>query len=331
MRSDPARPAIWLLILVLFSGRWAFGSGETTGEQPEGDRESVLSSRENIELPRFGQISERPLLDRYANEEEYERARNDARYTFERLTYRSGELEVVAFLYLPVAVEDRQPTIVFNRGSYVRNDAAPEYLTTFHRLAESGFVVLAPMYRGSEGAAGQDEMGGADLQDLMRIAALARELPSVDAESLYLLGESRGGMMVLQAIREGFPALAAAVYGSPTDFFRLFADDPQQYEGIADQIWPDWRTNTDEILRRRSAVRWAEELNVPLLIMHGGSDRSMPVTQSLALAERLQQFGQDYELHVFGYEDHVISGRAAERDALAVAWYERHAGNQDGQ
>ena len=51
----------------------------------------------------------------------------------------------------------------------------------------------------------------------------------------------------------------------------------------------------------------------------------MPVTQSLTLADRLQALGKTYELHIFGYENHVISGRAAERDALAIAWYQKHA------
>ena len=93
------------------------------------------------------------------------------------------------------------------------------FLFLFTDLQIAGFSVLAPMYRGSEGAEGQDEMGGADLQcTLMRVVALADELPSVDAQDLYLLGESRGGMMVLQAIRDGFPARAAAIYGRSDGF-----------------------------------------------------------------------------------------------------------------
>jgi len=151
------------------------------------------------------------------------------------------------------------------------------------------------------------------------------ELPSVDASRLFLLGESRGGMMVLQAIRDGYPALAAATYGSPTDFFRLLEIYPDQYEGFADQLWPDWRTNTDEVLGRRSAIRWADRIEIPVLIMHGGNDQSMPVTQSLALAGRLQELGKVYELHVFGYENHMISGKAVRRDALVSAWFERHS------
>ena len=289
------------------------------------EHEAVLIGREIIQLPAFEEIVDRPLIHLYAPEDDYVRSRADDRFTFERLTYLSDGLEVAALLYRPINYDDPLPTIVFNRGSYVRNDVAPEYLVSFRRLAESGYSILAPMYRGSDGGEGRDEMGGDDLNDLMTVAALAGELPSVDSTRLFLLGESRGGMMVLQAIREGFPAHAAAVYGSPTDFYHLLDRYPVQYEAIADQLWPDWRTDTDEVLGRRSAVKWARKIDIPILIMHGGNDQSMPVTQSLALADRLQELNKTYELHIFGYENHVISGRASDRDALAAAWFEKHA------
>ena len=325
MRFVPVKSAISLLQPAILIILVAFGSGLQAQGFESNNRSEALVSRETVDLPRFQEISERPLIHLYANEDDYRKARIDGKFTLERLTYLSDGLEVVSYLYRPTHITGPRSTIVFNRGSYIRNDAAPEYLTTFHRLAESGYVVLAPMYRGSEGAEGQDEMGGADLNDLMRVVELVDELPSVDAQRLFLLGESRGGMMVLQAIREGFPAHAAAIYGSPTDFHRLFDKYPDRYEGVADRLWPHWRTNTDQILGRRSAVEWAKSIDTPILIMHGGNDESMPVTQSLALADRLQEFGKTYELHIFGYENHVISGRAIERDALAIAWYKKHA------
>jgi dipeptidyl aminopeptidase/acylaminoacyl peptidase len=285
---------------------------------------NVLISRAMIELPSFEEIKDRPLIHLYAPEDDYTRARTDSGFVYERITYSSDGLEVVALLYRSKNDNGPLPTIIFNRGSYLRNGTAAEYLVSFNRLAQAGYAVLAPMYRGSEGAEGEDEMGGDDLNDLMRVAALAEELPTVDASKLFLLGESRGGMMVLQAIRDGFPARAAAIYGSPTDFFSLFDEYPDQYEGIADQLWPDWRTNRLNILGRRSAIIWAEKIDMPVLIMHGGNDQSMPVTQSLSLARRLSELDKVFELHVFGYENHVISGRAGERDALAIAWYEKH-------
>ena len=323
-RTDLLMPVV--LLLVGHAG-CTDSNTETSLEQSAMDRESILRNRIAIDLPPYSEISENPLIHLYAPEADYGRARADSKYVMERLVYSSDGLEVVAFLYRPKESKNAQPTIVFNRGSYVRQDAAPEHLVSFHRLAEAGYSILAPMYRGSEGAAGQDQMGGEDVNDLMRVVALADELASVDGSRLYLYGESRGGMMVLQAIREGFPARAAAVFGAPTDFHRLINEEPERYEAVADQLWPEWRAKPEEILGRRSAVTWAERINTPLLIMHGGNDQSMPVNQSLALAGRLQELGKVYEMHIFGYENHRISGRACARDAQAVEWFERHSAN----
>ena len=323
-RTDLLMPVV--LLLVGHAG-CTDSNTETSLEQSAMDRESIPRNRIAIDLPPYSEISENPLIHLYAPEADYGRARADSKYVMERLVYSSDGLEVVAFLYRPKESKNAQPTIVFNRGSYVRQDAAPEHLVSFHRLAEAGYSILAPMYRGSEGAAGQDQMGGEDVNDLMRVAALADELASVDGSKLYLYGESRGGMMVLQAIREGFPARAAAVFGAPTDFHRLINEEPERYEAVADQLWPEWRAKPEEILGRRSAVTWAERINTPLLIMHGGNDQSMPVNQSLALAGRLQELGKVYEMHIFGYENHRISGRALARDAQAVEWFERHSAN----
>ena len=33
----------------------------------------------------------------------------------------------------------------------------------------------------------------------------------------------------------------------PTDFYSLLSSYPDRYEGMADQLWPDWRTNTDQM------------------------------------------------------------------------------------
>ncbi len=324
-----SRTVLLIPIVLLYVGHAGCteSNTETSQEQPKIDREHILISREAIDLPPFSEISEKPLIHLYAPESDYRRARADSNFVMERLVYSSDGLEVVAFLYRLKESNSAQPTIVFNRGSYVRQDAAPEHLVSFHRLAEAGYSILAPMYRGSEGAAGQDQMGGEDVNDLMRVVALADELASVDGSRLYLFGESRGGMMVLQAIREGFPARAAAIFGAPTDFHRLIDEHPERYEAVADQLWPEWRAKPDEILGRRSAVTWAERINTPLLIMHGGNDQSMPVDQSLALAGRLQELGKVYEMYIFGYENHRISGRAPARDAQAVAWFERHSAN----
>ncbi|HEV7606742.1 MAG TPA: hypothetical protein VGO61_05360, partial [Steroidobacteraceae bacterium] len=101
--------------------------------------------------------------------EDYDAARADPRFILRQFTYVSDGVTVGAYLYgAPAAGGKPQPVIVFNRGSFTRPDGfAGEMLAMAHRFAEAGFIVVAPHYRGSNGWAGRDEIGGGDLRDLM--------------------------------------------------------------------------------------------------------------------------------------------------------------------
>ena len=127
---------------------------------------------------------------------EYAQAVGDRAFVMERVTYRSDDLDVYAYLYRPVAPpkDKKLPVVVFNRGSYVRDDFSYEVLMVANRLAHQGYLVIAPMLRGSGGARGHDEMGGADLHDLINVVAVIKDIPYADPTRLFLYGESRGGI-----------------------------------------------------------------------------------------------------------------------------------------
>lgn len=140
-------------------------------------QETVLIERSLYIAPSWADATEGTDTEtRYATHDEYVAAAGDDRYLLEKLRYRSDGLVVVAYLYRP-RDEGKHPVVVFNRGSYVRGDIAPELLPMFHRLALAGFAVVAPMYRGSDGGEGRDELGGADLADLINVTKLIAELP----------------------------------------------------------------------------------------------------------------------------------------------------------
>jgi len=258
----------------------------------------------------------------YGSREAYAAAAADRRFVMEQIRYASDGLTVLAYVYRPVTPGGRLPVIVFNRGSWTWEAFHPQLLVMAHRLAEAGYVVVAPMYRGSGGAPGRDEMGGAELDDLLNLRPVLASLPGVDPARVYLYGESRGGMMVYQGLRSGFPARAAAVFGAFTDLDGMLAA-PKGME-MARKIWPqELEKDRPGLVERRSALRWPEHISAPVLIMHGGADRSCPPEQSLKMAEALQAAGKPYELKVFFGEGHVLSGRAEERDQDAVRWFHR--------
>ncbi len=255
---------------------------------------------------------------------DYDAACADARFAMRQFTYLSDGLTVGAYLYgerYPTA--RKLPVIVFNRGSFVRPDGfVGEMLVMARRYAEAGFIVVAPHFRGSNGWAGKDELGGADLHDLMNIVPALERIPGVDTTRIFLAGESRGGAMVYMALREGFPARAAVVWGAFTDLETLVARGGPQ-EKAAGFVWPDFETRREQIIDTRSALRWADRIRVPVLIMHGGADDDIPVSQSQRMDAELTRLGKQHELIVFEGERHVIGGKGAERDAAAVEWFRK--------
>ena len=266
-----------------------------------------------------------PGIWRYAPKpEDYARAIADTEFVMERVTYQSDDLEVFAYLYRPTAPpkHEKLPVVIFNRGSHVRRDFSPEVLMMGGRLARQGFVVVAPMLRGSGGAQGQDEMGGADLNDLLNIVVMLRELDYADTNRVFLYGESRGGMMCLLAAKHGFPARALAIYGTITDF-GLFLAEGTPARKIASQIWPGFPANEAEITESRSAVRWPSRINTPALLMHGGDDDTVSPLNAIEFAAVLDRLDKPYELKIFYGEKHVLTGRATERDEDAVRWFRR--------
>lgn len=269
-------------------------------------------------------------IGKYWSQSQYEDAVSDERYEFRKLIYGSDGLRVVAYVYKPRTYTTPLPTIVFNRGSGAHKDIAPVLVPYMHRLAQEGFVVIAPMYRQTDGGEGIDANGGDDLHDLMNILPLIRSLPYADAENIYMTGESRGAMMVYQAIRDGFPMRAAAVWGGFTDLQPLLDEQPMLAE-YAKQTWPGFADDIQAGIEKRSAVYWPEAFNVPILLMHGESDGSIPIAHTYNLAMKLQELGRLYSLIVFADDNHILSRNAVERDHESVRWFRSFSTQAEAQ
>lgn len=280
---------------------------------------SLAPASDPVTLPSYEAVDK---LDHYATRDVYEKAVADDRFVMERVAYPSDGLTVHAYVYRPRTGNAKLPVIIFNRGSWTwPNGFSAELLPMANRLAQAGYLVIAPIYRGSGGDAGRDEMGGADLDDLFNLMPVIKAMPAADSEKIYLYGESRGGMMTYQALRDGFPARAAATVGAFTDLEAMLRKP--EWGKMGEAIWPDLAKQRAQITERRSAVRWPEKINRPVLIIHGAEDE-LPVTQSLQLASKLSEIGKAYQLLVVAGEGHTIRGRTADRDAWVVDWFRRH-------
>ncbi len=260
----------------------------------------------------------------YYDEGTYNDAINDKSVTYERITYSSDGLKVIAFMAAPTGERDKNlPVIIFNRGSFVRNDIAFVHAPLFQKFVHNGFIVVAPALRQSEGGEGKDQLGGEDINDILNLWPLLEKLSRVDLNNVFMLGESRGGIMTYLSLKNKVKVRAAATIGAITDLEAYIADRPWDENNLKN-LWNNYDSQKKEILEHRSVMAWYDSIRTPMLILHGGKDPQVKPQHALQLAQAFSAKGQPYELHIFSDGNHILSGAETDtRDAMVIGWFRK--------
>lgn len=194
-------------------------------------------------------------------------------------------------------------------GSYRMYYSAHQY------LAQQGYVILTPDYRGSSGyqrdwAVGSYmDMGGSEYLDVASGADYLKTLSYVDPDRIGVWGLSYGGFMTLQA-----------AWKTPT-LFRCLID----VAGVTD--WDTFSTTNTSPTRMGTTVEnpegyyrmapWKhmDQLQRPLLILHGTNDTNVPFRESLQLIDALLKLGKNFEFNAYPGEIHFFRRAHVLRDA----------------
>lgn len=265
-------------------------------------------------------------FDRFVmSREEFERRQAFADYECRKIIYLSDGLKVAGFIWRPKNLAGKKlPLVIVNRGGNP-NLALLTPQSFYYPYVTNGFVVIGSQYRGAGGAEGADEFGGRDVNDVLNLLPLARSLDYVDMRNVFMHGASRGGMQTLLALKRGMPVNAVAIQGALTNLPAAAKERPALSDRVWSRLIPGFADKREEVLRERSAVYFADKINVPVLILQGGADwRSDTASQALELAGKLQAFGKTYELHVYAEDDHPLSINRLEREQKIIEWFRRH-------
>jgi len=328
-----------LFILLMQFSPCASALPAATAQEPDG---KILSVKPWPQLPSYESLDEfgRGYFPRLV----YEEARSQKEFDVLEITYASDELPVRGLLIKPKAPGMKKwPAILFNRGGNgdlgrITDSGQPCCsvntscldVADLYLLAKAGFVVIASDYRYRDATVKRDEWGGVEVNDVLNLVPALKSLDYVDPERLYMLGLSRGGAMSYLAIKRGIPVKAAAVIGAVTDVKAWVDARPEMnlvngnayIDGFAN-IWPDYEHNAEAEYRARSAVYWADQVNVPVLILHSRTDKMVPVTQALHMAEALQEKGKVYALRIYERDGHPLPQNRDDRDRMIIDWFNR--------
>ncbi len=276
-----------------------------------------------------------------------ERITNTTPRTFEKIKWnepkfidipsRDGKV-IKSKIYLPADFDKKKkyPMVIFVHGAgYLQNtiNGWNNYYREFmfnEMLTQKGYVVLDIDYRGSAGYGRDwrtdvhDFLGGKDYEDHLDAIDHAVKNYAVDAKRVGVYGGSYGGFMAGMLVMRAPDKIAAAAALRPVfDWKNYFASSPiytLERLGVPDK--------NVEAYKRSSPIAYAENLQKPLLILHGLVDDNVPAQDSLQLIEKLIRLEKTpyFEAMLYPAENHGFTRPTSWTDEYEriFGFFEKH-------
>lgn len=236
------------------------------------------------------------------------------------ITYAAADgLPIPAYLTLPRGRPAKNlPLVVLPHGGPATHDTA-RFDWWPQALADQGYAVLQPNYRGSDlsrslltaGFAQWGRRMQTDLSDGVRY--LAKE-GLVDPARVCIVGASYGGYAALAGVTldPGVYRCAVSVAGL-SDLKRMLKwvnDKHFQRSNWEQRYWDRFMGASgpdDPVLDAISPIKHVDALKVPVLVIHGRDDTIVPFEQSSVMVDALRRAKKEVEFVTLQHEDHWLS------------------------
>lgn len=220
-------------------------------------------------------------------------------------------LKIPAILTLPPGREAKNlPLIVLPHGGpQARDYERWDWWSQF--LADRGYAVIQPNYRGSAGFGeeylelGDGEWGLKMQDDIVDAKNWAVEKGIADPDRACVVGGSYGGYVAMRAAqRDGEHFRCAVSFAGVSDLPVMMSMDRRSIFGK--YMVEYWQNRTGD-LAAVSPIKFPDQFSIPLLLVHGREDTRVSVEQSRDLADVLEKAGKQVTYVEQKEGDHFFS------------------------
>ena len=224
-------------------------------------------------------------------------------------------LDIAAYITLPPGKSAKNlPVVVMPHGGPDRRDYIRfDWMAQF--LANRGYVVLQPNFRGSSGygrkftEAGLQQWGLKMQDDITDGVKKLIADGIADPKRICIVGGSYGGYAALAGATFTPDLYACSVAIAPVSDLPAQLGAETLGSGGHSQLASFWFSRMGEDTAKMAAVspaRHADKVKAPILLLHGVNDTTVRLEQSKLEAEALKTAGKQVELITFEGEDHYL-------------------------
>ena len=198
--------------------------------------------------------------------------------------------------------------------------------------AANGFFVLEPNYRGSQGRGvnfskgDHKDLGGKEFEDILAGIDYLVTKGMVDNDKVGTGGFSYGGYLSAWASTKYSSRFKASVMGAGISNWISFSGTTEIIQENSLVHWDLWWLDNMELVWDRSPLAHINEAKTPMLIVHGGADTRVPITQSEEMYNALKLKKVQVEFITYKRQPHGILEREAQIDFMTrtLDWFRDH-------
>jgi acetyl esterase/lipase len=196
--------------------------------------------------------------------------------------------------------------ILVHGGAWVRGDRRTEVAPLFAPLHNAGIAWFSISYRLMKDAL-QFGVAIADVEAAVRFVKAHAAEYHVDPNRIALIGESAGGQLAAMAALHGAGVKAVVALYTPADLISLYRTSDMIPPAIRQNVQgTPWESLVLARLAELSPIEKIRRDMPPFLLIHGTADPLVPLSQSVAMCERMKAAGASCDLYTVQGAGHAI-------------------------